>query len=342
MKHLSVNAYIKAISYILPEKVFSNEDFFGIFPDALSQQENYLKIGVKKRRIVDAGKTASDLGSEAGLALFNEHHVKPDEIDFLFFCALEFDHILPHSSSLIHDRLNLSSNCGATDYNLGCSGYVYGLSLAKGLIESCGMKNILLITSSTLTKQIHEKDKSNRFVFGDAAAATLISARNEEPGIGSFVFGTEGKKAEKIIIRDGGARNPLSKSSFIESTDEYGNVTSKATLNMEGTSVFLFGIKTVPAMIADLLKKEELSMDDIDLFIFHQANLFLINTICSRMKIPDEKVFNWMEQTGNTVAATIPIALYEAMKQGRAKKGQRILLAGFGVGFSWAATIIRL
>lgn len=337
-----MNAYIKAISYYLPEKILSNEEFFRIFPETVSQQDAYAKIGVKERRIVDPGLTASDLGVHAALALFEEHAIQPEDIDFLFFCALEFDYQLPSSAAIIQQKLKLPTSCGATDFNLGCSGYVYGLGLAKGLIESCGMKNILLITSSTLTKTIHAKDKSSRFVFGDGAAATLISSRKDEPGISSFIFGTDGKRAEKIIIKDGGARNPLTKNSFDELKDDYGNVTSNGHFSMEGTSVFLFGLKTVPAMIHDLLKKEEQTLADIDLFIFHQANLFLINNICSKMGIPDDKVFNYMELVGNTVAATIPIALAEAIKQGKAKPGQKILLAGFGVGLSWSATIVRL
>jgi 3-oxoacyl-[acyl-carrier-protein] synthase-3 len=337
-----VNAFIKAISYHLPDKVFSNEDFFNTFPETISQKDNYMRIGVCERRIIDSNSTASDLGVLAGIALFKEHNIKPEDIDFLLFSALEFDYALPSSSSIIQEKLGLPTSCGATDFNLGCSAYVYGLGMAKGLIESCGMKNILFITASSLTKTIHEKDKSSRFVFGDGAAATLISSRDNTEGIGSFVFGTDGKRAEKIIIKDGGGRNPISEKSFLENKDEYGNITSDAHFFMEGTSVFLFGMKTVPAMVNELLEKDKLTIEDIDLFIFHQANLFLIDTIRNKMKIPEEKVFNYMELVGNTVAATIPIALSEAIKQGKAKQGDRVLLAGFGVGLSWAATIVRL
>lgn len=335
-------AFIKAISYFLPEKIYSNDDFFKAFPGAISQKDNYIRIGVSERHIIEKNVTASDLGVKAGLALFKEHSVKPEEIDFLLFCALEFDYIFPASASIIQAKLNLPSYCGAMDYSLGCSGFVYGLGIAKGMIESLGLKNVLLITSSTLTKKIHEKDRSSKFVFGDGAAATLISSRDSNPGISSFVFGTDGKTAEKIIIRDGGARNPISETSFIENENEHGNVTTDAHLYMDGPGVFHFGLKTVPAMINDLLKKENLNPEEIDLFIFHQANLFLINSIRTKMKIPEDKVFNYMEGVGNTVAASIPITLSEAIKAGKAKPGQKIVLAGFGVGLSWAATIIRL
>lgn len=335
-------AYIKAISYHLPEEIFSNEDFFKAFPESVSQKENYLRIGVSERHIVEENVTASDIGVIAGEKLFKEHGIKPEEIDFLLFCSLEFDYHFPSSCSLIQAKLDLPKSCGATDYNLGCSGYIYGLGIAKGLIESLGMKNVLLITASTLSKKIHPKDKSSRFIFGDASAATLISSREDKDGLGSFVFGTDGNKAEKIIIRDGAGRNPISKDSYKEIEDESGNITSNAHLQMEGTGVFYFGLKTIPLMIEEVLQKEKLNIEKIDLFIFHQANLFLISTVCTKLNIPTEKVYNHMEKVGNTVASSIPITLYEAMKVGKAKPGQKILLAGFGVGLSWGATIIDL
>ena len=337
-----MSAHIKAISYHLPETIYSNADFFKDFPAAIDQKDNYTRIGVTERHIVNLSETASDLAVKAGLALFKEHKIKPEEIDFLLFCALEFDYIFPASASIIQAKLNIPSTAGAMDYILGCSGFVYGLGLAKGMIESLGLKNVLLITSSTLTKNIHKKDRSSRFVFGDGAAATLISSSKKNANISSFVFGTDGKMAEKIIIRDGGARNPISKTSIVEIENEHGNVTTNANLHMDGASVFHFGLKTVPSMILDLLSKEKVAIEDIDLFIFHQANLFLIDSIRIKMKIPEEKVFNYMASVGNTVAASIPITLSEAIKAGKAKPGQKIVLAGFGVGLSWAATIVQL
>jgi 3-oxoacyl-[acyl-carrier-protein] synthase-3 len=336
-----MKACIKAISYYLPEKIYSNEDFFKEFPDALTSKENLLKIGVKNRHIIDPGETASDIAVKAAGKLFTDHQVKPEEIDFLLFCAQEFDYYTPTSACVIQERLHLPKTCGALDYNLGCSGFVYGLSLAKGLIESIGLKNVLLLTSSTLTKKFHPKDKSSLFVFGDGAAATLISAR-ENTGLGQFVFGTDGEGKNKIIVKDGGARNPLKDSSTKDITDEFGNTTNDATFYMNGTGVFVFGLKTVPKMIHDLLAKENKTISDIDLFIFHQANLFLINSIRKKLELPEEKVFNFMENTGNTVSSSIPIALHEALKCGRAKKGDTVLLAGFGVGLSWAATTVQL
>jgi 3-oxoacyl-[acyl-carrier-protein] synthase-3 len=337
-----VDAYIKAISYYLPEKTFSNEDFFDEFPEALPGINNLLKIGVQKRHIVNSNKTASDLAVTCATKFFKEHNISPNEIDFLLFCSLELDYYTPATACVIHQKLNLPENCGVLDFNHGCSGYVYGLSLAKGFIESVGQKNVLLITASTLTKKIHKKDKSSRFVFGDGAAATLISARESEKGVGSFVFGNDGGGADKIIVKDGGGKHPISETSFTDYSDEYGNVTNDASFYMNGTGIFLFGVKTVPKIVLELLEKENKTIEDIDLFIFHQANLFLIDTIATKLNIPKQKVFNFMENVGNTVSSTIPIALYEAIQCGKAKKGDTILLVGFGVGLSWAATTITL
>lgn len=335
-------AFINALDYYLPDTVFTNDDFYATFPDAGKNRENLELIGVKQRSIVSSETTASDIAVKSALKFFRTHSIDPSEIDFLLFCAQEFDHYGPTSACIIHEKLNLPKHCGALDYNLGCSGFVYGLSLAKGLVESCGLKNVLLITSSTLTKKFHAKDKSSRYVFGDGAASTLISARTSGEGIGQFVFGTDGKGADKIIVKDGGARYPLSESSYTETTDEYGNVTSPANYFMDGPAVFSFGLRTVPKAVEELLKKEQKDIREIDLFIFHQANLFLVDHIRKKLNIDEDKVFNFMENVGNTVSSSIPIALAEAIKSGKAKKGQTILLAGFGVGLSWAATIIKL
>jgi 3-oxoacyl-[acyl-carrier-protein] synthase-3 len=336
-----VGAFIRSISYHLPDKVFTNGDFYTEFPEATCNTENFTKIGIKQRRLAAKNELASDLAVSSAVKLFKEHTIDPSEIDFLLFCAQEFDYFTPTTACVIQQRLNLPSHCGALDFNLGCSGFVYGLSLAKGLIEGVGLKNVLLLTSSTLTRKLHPKDANLRFLFGDGACATLISSSNYD-GIGQFVFGTDGKGAEKIIVKDGGARNPLNEDSYTEISNEYGNITSKAFMDMKGTSVFSFSIKTVPAAIADLLKKQDKTLDDINLFIFHQANLFIIETIRKKMGLNEDKVFNFMENVGNTVSSSIPIAFCEAIKAGRAKKGDTILLAGFGVGLSWAATIIKL
>ena len=260
----------------------------------------------------------------------------------MLFCAQEFDHYTPTTACLIQDLLGLPVQCLAIDYNLGCSGFVYGLQLAKGLIEGTGVKNVLLLTSSCLTRTFNENDKSSRFIFGDGACATLIGSREQNWGVDQFVFGTDGKGGERIIVKDGGARNPIQEHSFDDETDDYGNTSSRGHFYMNGTAIFVFGMRTVPKMIAELLEKTTIEFDDIDVFVFHQANQFMIETIRKKVGIPEEKFVVAMSHCGNTVSSSIPIALHEAMKEGKAKSGDKVLLAAFGVGLSWAGTIIQL
>ena len=335
-----MSSKISKISYFLPEKEFSNNDFFELFPDS-KDKTNLQKIGIQKRHIAKE-ELASDLAVEAAKKLFKEHNISPKEIDFVIFCAQEFDYYTPTTACVIQEKLGIPSHAGAIDYNLGCSGFVYGLSIAKGFIESIDLNNVLLLTSSTLTKTFHEKDKSSRYIFGDGAAATLITKSNTPNGIGEFIFGTDGSGYNKIIVKDGGARNEITKDSLLDKSDEFGNVYNDSCFFMNGTSIFIFAIKRVPKLIEELLRKSNLSLSDIDLFIFHQANRFLIETLQKKIGIPDEKTFIYMETIGNTVSSTIPIALCEAIKSGKATSGQKVLLAAFGVGLSWSATIIEI
>jgi 3-oxoacyl-[acyl-carrier-protein] synthase-3 len=336
-----MGAIIQSISYHLPDRIYLNDDFFESFPESRADRNNLLKLGIGKRHLVSPGETASDLAVKAALKLFEEHSIDKNTIDFLLFCAQEFDHYTPSTACIIQHRLGLKADCGALDYNLGCSGFVYGLGVAKGLVESLNCKNVLLLTSSTLTKTFHPRDKSSHFIFGDGAAATLISS-SESSKVGHFIFGTDGSRSGKIIVKDGGARNKLSESSFKDFTDEYGNTTNDSCFFMNGPSIFNFGLKTVPKLVQDTLDKNEFSLDEIDLFIFHQANLFLIETISKKIGIPNEKIFNFMESIGNTVSSTIPIALAEALKAGKVKAGNKVLLCGFGTGLSWGSTIIEI
>lgn len=332
-----MSATIKAISYILPEKIYTNEEFYADFPQA--KEANLEKVGVIKRHIVAPGQTASDLAVLAAEKLFDEHKIDRKEIDFLLLVFMGPDYYMPSSSGIVHERLGLRSNCGALDIDIGCSGYTYGLSVAAGLIAAAGVKNVLILTSSTLTNTIHPQDRGSRFVFGDGAAASLITAGG--PGkIGSFVFGNDGKDFEKIIIRAGGQRNPLTPESYIEKTDEYGKVICDANYFMDGIGVFQFSVKRVPALVTDILAKAGLQKEDIDLYVFHQPNVFLNENIRKKIGIPEEKFVHCIAQTGNTVQSTIPIALYESIQNGRLKRGMKVLVAGFGVGLSWSGAII--
>ena len=257
--------------------------------------------------------------------------------DFVLLCTQSGDYFLPSSACLLQDRLGLSKHCGALDFNLGCSGYEYGLAMAKGLILAGIAKNILLLTAETYTKYIHPQDKGNRTIFGDGASASLISTEGFAE-IGEVVVGTDGSGAENLIVRSLGARHkePLND---LRITEEEG-VVSGDHLDMHGGNVFDFTADVVPPMVEELLRKSGLQQDDVDLWIFHQANKYMINYLRKLLEIDKEKFYLFMEKVGNTVSSTIPIAMVEARKEGRLKGN--VLLAGFGVGLSWGGVMLKI
>lgn len=329
-------AYIKAISYYLPEKVLTNEMLVKEFPE-WTVEKVASKVGVSERHIAAATETATDMAVMASEILFKEHNIKKETIDFVLLCTQSPDYHLPTSACLIQNKLALRTNIGALDYNLGCSGFVYGLSIAKGLIAASIAKNILLITAETYSKHIHVRDKGNRTIFGDAAAATLISTEGYAE-IGEFSLGTDGQGAENLIVKKGGFRQPSALNDL--QFDDNGNPKSSDHLFMDGAEIFNFTSEAVPLLVNDVLSKNNLQEDDITLYVFHQANKYMMNYLRKLIDIPSDKFFIHLEKVGNTVSSTIPIALYEAQKAD--KLHGNILLAGFGVGYSWAGVTLNI
>lgn len=335
-----MKAIIKAISYYLPEKILTNDDLRDQFPDIRMEDLTRL-TGVKERHIASENETSGDLAAKSAQKFFEEYDVDKDEIDYLILCASMGDYITPPTSCILQDKLGLKKNIGTFDFNQGCTGYIYGLSVAKGLIESGQAKNILLLTAETISKKIHPEDKSNRAIFGDGAAATLISATEKKQGIGDFVFGTDGRGHENIIIKHGGAKFPYPETISDDYKDSYGNVKNDACFFMNGSEVFTFSVSHAPKMINNLLQKASIKKEEVKLFILHQANRIILETIFKKLGIRDDQAFYCLEKWGNTVQSTIPVALKEAINQGRVQPGDKLVLAGFGVGFSWAATMVE-
>lgn len=328
-------AYIKAISYYLPQEILTNEGLVKDFPE-WTVEKIASKIGVVKRH-VSGSETALDMAFKASEALINENEISRDTIDFILLCTQSPDYKLPSSSCILQDKLGLKKTCGALDYNLGCSGYVYGLSLAKGLIAGGIAKNILLLTSETYTKYIHPKDKGNRTIFGDAATASLISD-NGFAEIMDFELGTDGSGAENLIVKTGGARFPNVKNEI--SFDESGVFVSSDNLYMNGGEIFNFTSDMVPVMVSKVLEKNKLKDKDVSLYIFHQANKYMINYLRKIIGIDKERFYEYMQNVGNTVSSSIPIAMKEAQKSGVLKGN--VLLAGFGVGYSYGGVILNV
>ncbi|GHT31077.1 3-oxoacyl-ACP synthase [Bacteroidia bacterium] len=331
-----MSAFVKNISYYLPEKILTNEDLTKEFPE-WTVEKIATKVGVNQRHISGENETAADMGVKAAEILFAENNIDRAKIDFLLFCTQSPDYFLPTSAALIQNRLGLPTACGAIDYNLGCSGYIYGLSLAKGLIASNIAKNVLLITAETYTKHLHPKDKGNRTIFGDAASATLIFTEGFAE-IGEFSLGTDGRGAENLIIKTGAMRHrkPLNDLTF----NENNNPKSSDYLFMDGGEIFNFTSDAVPLLVEEVLQKNHLKQENIDLFIFHQANKYMMNYLRKLIEIEKDKFYICLENVGNTVSSTIPIALCEAQKE--QKLQGNILLAGFGVGYSWGGVTLKV
>jgi|ERR1039458_2065466 3-oxoacyl-[acyl-carrier-protein] synthase-3 len=336
-----MKAVIKAIEYILPTGKVTNEqlaaEFAGFTPEKIES-----KTGIVERHIAVEGECASDLGVRAANKLFGTGVCQASTVDFLLFCTQSPDYFLPTTACLVQERLGLPTSVGALDFNLGCSGFVYGLSLAKGLIETGQAKNVLLLTAETYSKHINSGDRNLRTLFGDAAAATLVGATTggDQESIGPFVFGTDGRGANNLIVPTGGMRSPQVPNAEILK-DKGGSARSVNNLFMDGREIFNFTLEAVPVAFNELLSRARKTSEEIDLFVFHQANAFMLEHLRQKLSIPTEKFLVSMAACGNTVSSTIPIALKDASIKGSLHSGSLVMLVGFGVGYSWSATLIR-
>jgi len=330
-------AFIRGITYYLPYNVVTNEDLVADFPE-WSAEKVAQKIGVSERHIAAADETSGDMAVKAAEKLFEEYSIEPGEIDFVMLCTQSPDYFLPTTACIIQDRLGIPVKSGAVDFNLGCSGFVYGLAIAKGLVLSGIVRNVLLLTSETYSKYIHPRDKSNRTIFGDAAAATLISGSGFAE-IRDFALGTDGRGAERLTVRTGALRHRLPENDL--RFDESGNPVSSDYLFMDGIEIFNFTLEMVPELVHDTLELNSLRQDEINLFIFHQANKYMLNFLRKKIRIPEERFYYYLDKVGNTVSSTIPIAISNAVHDGLIRPGDKVLIAGFGVGYSWAGNILK-
>lgn len=317
-------ARIGAIRCFLPETVHTSADLHQEFPD-WSVQKIEEKTGIQQRHIAGPTECASDLAQRAAEQLFEDGCCDPQTVDYLVLCTQSPDYFLPTTACILQERLGLRTDIGAFDFNQGCSGFVTGVGIAKGLIESEQASRVLLLTAETYTKYIRRDDRSVRTLFGDAAAATVVEAASS-PAIGPFVYGTNGRGAENLIVRNGGARSPAPG--------------DPPVLFMNGAEIFTFTLRAVPKTVKALLARAELQLEDVDLFVFHQANHYMIEHLRKKSKIPTEKFVVALEDVGNTVSSTIPIALARAIETERLRPGMKVMLVGFGVGYSWTAAMV--
>jgi 3-oxoacyl-[acyl-carrier-protein] synthase-3 len=338
-----MQAQVKSIDFHLPERTLDNAQLAELFPE-WSMAKIEKKTGIRRRHVVDQ-ECASDLAAEAATKLIDRHPGLRDRLDTLIFCTQTPDYLLPTTACVLQDRLGLSQRTAAFDFNLGCSGYIYGLGLAKGLIESGQARDVLLLTADTYSRLIHPRDKSVRTLFGDAGTATWITSVEREANqpvlIGPFVYGTDGGGGAHLIVPAGGMRKPAGPDTKIDREDLHGNCRTDENLYMNGAELFSFTLSKVPGLVRDALERASLAVDDVDHFVFHQANKFMLEALRDKCELPFEKFFVGVQDVGNTVSSTIAIALKQLSDAGRLRQGQLAMLVGFGVGYSWGATFLR-
>lgn len=334
------SAYIIDTTYFLPGILVDNDKINAEHPE-WSVDKISAKTGIEKRYYAAENQTSGDLAYIAAEQFFEKGIIEKKEVDFLILCTQSPDYFLPTTACILQDRLGLSKRIGAFDFNLGCSGFVYGLGIAKGLISSGQAKNILLITAETYSRFIHPDDKKNKTIFGDAASVTLISSQ-PVTGAGkilNFSYGTDGSGAKHLMVKNGGLRHiEKGNGEDVYVGDEF--YANDDYLFMDGKEIFDFTVFNVPGLVNDCISKNDISPEDVDLYIFHQANQFMLERARRMSKIPAEKFYIYIKDSGNTVSSTIPIALHHAMENNVIRKGNKVLLCGFGVGLSMGATLI--
>lgn len=317
---------VQAIAYRLGSRLETGADLVRDNPD-WKIDEIEAKTGIRTRHLAGPGETTSDMAASAAQDLF-DRDVDRAEIDALIFVTQSPDYFLPTTACLLQDRLGLSKNCLAFDINQGCSGFVYGLGVAASLISAKLATKVLLLCGDTYSRYIKPNDRTCRPIFSDGAAATLI-ASGGGASVGSFVFGSDGSGGQNLIVKDGGARNA--------------DLTAGGPgpqLYMNGPQVFMFTMSAVPKLVARLLAAGQMRLDDVDLFVFHQASALVLDNISRQLAIPPDRLYSNLTSVGNTVSASIPIALADALRDGRIHPGQTILICGFGVGYSWAGAFL--
>ncbi len=328
---------IEDIAYYLPQKVLTNEDLHkeNAAWDMVNVEQ---RSGVLARHVAAAGETALDMAVHASQKLL-QTDARRKSLDCVIFCTQSGDHIMPPNACILHQRLSLPEHIFAFDINSACAGFVHGLALANGMIQSGQAQNVLLINADTYSKYIHPQDRSARVLFGDGASASWISKSDDRSGLVDIMCATSGEGYKKFIIPAGGCRTPRSEETARPITDG-GNVRTPDHIHMDGLGILSFVNSKVPPQIRQLLERNQLTVNDIDLFVFHQASKMALDSLTKALELDPSKVFSNLASLGNLVSASIPIALKQALETGRIKKGDRVLISGFGVGLTWATAII--
>jgi len=336
---ISTGTRIAGITATVPSRSVSNREFGN-----LTDQERDLMIktlGIENRRIAEDGQSASDLCFIAAERLLDELDWQKNDIDVLIFVTQTPDYITPATSIILQDRLGLPHACLAFDINLGCSGYIYGISVVNGLLNQLRSGKALLLVGDVSSYCVSEKDKSTAPLFGDAGSATAIEKTGREEDRMVFNLQSDGCGYDHIMIKDGGMRHPVTEESLQDKEYDKNVCRNNLHLILNGIDVFNFSIREVPGNVRTLLQEESLTTDDVDYFIFHQANKLINDTVRKKLQLPEEKVPSTLEEFGNTSSATIPLTIVNTLADIVREQETQMLMAGFGVGLSWGSAIVK-
>jgi len=335
-----MTAYLHGVECHLPSARCYNKDLVALNPQ-WDENAIYRKTGIRSRSIAASEETAVDLGYEAAEKVMAQTQTPRDAIDAILFCTESPDYLLPPSACILQERLGLSTHAAAFDFNLGCSGFTYGLWLARSLVLSGSSRKVLLICADTYSKLCNPHDLATATIFGDGAGAAIVSGdpTGAIAEVGPSVVGTDGRGAENLIVRGSGARRMPARAEIPSGPTGIGS--GHGFLCMNGPEIYAFALATICPEVNRLLTTVQLPWESVDLFLMHQANKYMLESLRDVMKILPERMPIDMEDIGNTVSASLPVLLARCRTRGTLKPGQHCVLAGFGVGYSWAMTYLK-
>ncbi|MBI2824137.1 MAG: ketoacyl-ACP synthase III [Planctomycetia bacterium] len=328
---------IAGVASAVPETVLTLEDDAKVF-GRMEIERISQNIGVKRRHVVREGTCTSDLCFAAAARLLDELPWPRDSVDAIIFVSQTADYFMPATACVLQDRLRLARHCAAFDVNQGCAGYVYGLWIGSQLVRG-GCRRLLLLAGDTTSRLVSPRDRTVASLFGDAGTATALEVDEEAPAM-HFELGTDGSGRKCLMVPAGAFRQPHTAQSSQRTEREGGNIRGDEDLVMDGGEVFTFALREVPRLVQTILSAAGCGTADIDAFVFHQANHFMLNHLAKRLKLPQEKVAVGLTDYGNTSSASIPLAITTELREALSTQGRRLLLAGFGAGFSWAASVL--
>ena len=321
-------AGIRGLGAFIPPKILTNHELEKMVDTTDEWIQS--RTGIQERHVVENGQCASDLGTEAALEAIRDAGLKPKDIDLIIVATITPDMFFPSTACSIQNKIG--ATCGAFDLAAACSGFTYALAVADGFIRGGIYRNVLVVGSEVLSGFIDWKDRSTCVLFGDGAGAAVVSRSNDGHGLIASYLGSDGSQGDVLQIPAGGSAHPPSEETV---------KTGMHFLKMQGSEVFKVAVRTMEIAVHEVLRNSGLKLSDIDCLIPHQANRRILQAVAERLEIPMEKVFINVERYGNMSSASTIVALYEAVKSGKIKKGDNVVLVAFGGGLTWAATLIH-